>query len=243
MNNQPVYRSRLVKQENKRIVRQTILIVTGTLAFLIFFLVIGFPALIKLAINLGNAKSTSILSVQEDKLPPLPPQLNPLPEATTSATITVSGNAEPGTVVHLFLNSNKLAENTADNQGAFVFSDVRLDEGANHFIATATDTAGNQSQQSPPQTIVVDDKPPELTISAPSDGAKINGILNQLIDVSGSTDAESQVTLNGRQLVVTGDGSFTTKYQLQEGDNQLKFTAIDPAGNKTETEIKVNFSR
>jgi len=41
--------------------------------------------------------------------------------------------------------------------------------------------------------------------------------------------------------MVDGSGQFHSTYYLDEGDNPLNFVAIDPAGNRSELEIKVKF--
>lgn len=242
MYSQPMRRSRLTKQENKRIAKQTILILFATIAFLIIFFWVGIPGLIKLAVVLGNAKATSKFN-QEDTLVPLPPQFTFPVEATSSASIIIMGNAEPGTIVSLFQNQNAAVESTADNQGNFSFATIELSDGENTFYATSTDLAGNKSQPSQSQSITLDTKAPSLTIEKPTDGASIFGTLNQLTDIVGTTDPDTIITIGDRQIVVTGDGSFFTKYELQDGDNTLAFKAVDKAGNQTTKEIKVNFSR
>jgi len=243
MNTAPIRRSRLVKQENKKMAQQTLAILGGTALFIILFLWLGIPSLLKLAVALGNSKAVSKFNQQDDTLAPLPPQFNSLPEATSSSVISIQGYAEAGSLVTLSINTVKQSESTTDNQGNFSFSDVILQEDDNTISLVAADTAGNQSQPSTPQKVVFDNKPPELAIASPNDGAKVNGLLQQLITISGSTEPAVQLMVNDRQIVVTGDGSFSTKYELQEGDNKLTFTATDPAGNQTVQEITVNFSR
>ncbi len=243
MNTVPVRRSRLTKQENRKMTQQTFAIIGGTVLFVILFLWLGIPSLIKLAVALGNSKAVSKFNQQEDTLAPFPPQINSLPEATSSSIISIQGFAEAGSLIALSINTVKQSESTADNQGNFSFSDVILQEGDNQISLVATDPTGNHSQPSTPQNVIFDNDPPEIAINSPSDGAKIYGLLQQLTTISGSTEPTTQLTVNDRHIVVTGDGSFSTKYELQEGDNKLTFTATDPAGNQTVQEMTVNFSK
>lgn len=237
------HRSRLARQENKRMVQQTLAIVVASIAFLVLFFWVGVPSLIKLAVALGNSKSTSRFAQEVDTIPPAPPQLDLLPVATASATITLTGTTEAGVKVYLFQNGIKTQETTADNQGNFTFLNVNLSSGNTSFYAQSIDLAGNQSHNSTTQVITFDNEPPKLDLTKPQDGQQFVGQTQQLIDIVGTTDPQANVYLNDRQLVVTGDGSFSTKYQLQEGDNLLTFTAIDEANNKTETSLTVSFSR
>jgi hypothetical protein len=236
-------RSRLARQENKKMAKQTVTIFIAALVFLILFFWVGIPGLINLAITLGNSKTSSKFSQDSDTIPPSPPQINLIPVATSSATIDISGFTESGATVHLYKDGSKTEETTADNLGNFAFLNINLSTGTSSFYTQSIDQAGNQSQISTTQTIKFDDKPPTLTIENPADGKSYFGLSEQLIDVDGQTDADAIVFLNDRQLVVTGDGAFSTNYELKDGTNQLKFTAVDQAGNKSETEISVNYSR
>jgi hypothetical protein len=237
------YRSRLARQENRQMAKQTLMIFLAAIAFLVFFFWVGIPSLINLAISLGNSKAASKFGQDVDTIPPAPPQLDILPVATSSSTIDIAGQTESGVTVYLYQNGTKAEETTADNQGLFSFINLDLNPGFTSFYVQSVDPAGNQSQHSSTQTVKYDSDKPDLIIEAPSNGKRFAGVTEQLIDVSGSTDPDATVFLNDRQLVVTGSGSFTTKYELKEGDNKLHFTAKDQAGNQTEVEIKVNYSR
>jgi hypothetical protein len=223
--------------------KQTIIILLAAVAFLIFFFWVGIPSLIDLAVSLGNSKAASRFGQDVDTIPPAPPQLDILPVATSSSTIDIAGTTESGATVHLYQNNTKTEETTADNQGFFSFINLNLNPGFTSFYAQSIDPAGNQSQHSSTQTVKFDSDNPDLIISSPSDGKKFSGVTQQLIDISGTTDPDAIVFLNDRQLVVTGNGNFATKFELDEGDNKLNFTAKDQAGNQTEVEIKVHYSR
>ncbi len=242
MDNTP-RRSRLARQQDKRMANQAVVIIFLAILFLVLFLWLGIPSLIKLAVALGNSKANSKFNLENDTIPPAPPQLDLIPVATTSSSLSLTGIAEAGVKVTLHRDQTQVSETTASNQGEFVFSDIQLGEGQTVFYTLATDTAGNQSQPSSPQVIVFDNKPPTLTITTPTDGQSFYGSADQIIDIIGSTDPNCSVFLNERQLVVTGDATFSTKHQLQEGDNSLKFISKDQADNQTEIELKVSYSR
>ncbi|NMA29820.1 MAG: hypothetical protein GX943_02040, partial [Candidatus Pacebacteria bacterium] len=59
--------------------------------------------------------------------------------------------------------------------------------------------------------------------------------------VSGETEPLSRVYLNDHLILVDGEGQFSTTHHLNEGENILRFIAIDRAGNQSELEIKVEF--
>lgn len=239
----PIRRSRLMRQENRRMAKQTIIILLLTLALIIVFFTVGIPSLVQLAVNLGNSKADTPLSQQDDTIPPPAPFFDSIPEATSSAQIELSGMAESLSRITLYHNNRESAQTTTDNQGIFLFSQIDLDQGSNTFTATATDKAGNTSLISSQSIIFYSNTPPELTITQPQSGDRFSGPLEQVITIKGTTDNDVQVTLNERILVVTSDGSFSTTHQLNEGNNTLTFTATDRAGNQTQEEIEVNYSR
>jgi bacillopeptidase F len=85
-----------------------------------------------------------------------------------------------------------------------------------------------------------------LDVSSPSDGQGFNK--NQVntgntINVAGKTDQGVSVTVNGFWAVVDDNNNFSYTLPLQNGDNQIKIVAVDLAGNKTEKDLKVNFSQ
>lgn len=237
------HRSRLARQENKQMAKQTVIILVAAVIFIVLFFWIGIPSLINLAVALGNSKAASKFNQETDTIPPAPPQVNIIPVATTSANLDISGSAEAGTTIYLYQDNTKAQETTADNLGNFAFLNLTLADGSTSFYTQSIDSAGNQSHNSTVQIITFDNQPPQLEITQPTDGSRFYGVTEQFIDIAGQTDPAATVFLNDRQLVVTGDGAFATKQELREGDNQLKFIATDEAGNKTETEISVNFSR
>ena len=69
----------------------------------------------------GNQARESVVTVVVDTTPPTAPTLNPLPPVTRTSPVTVSGSAEPGAQVDLYLNSASQGSVKADEKGAFSF--------------------------------------------------------------------------------------------------------------------------
>ena len=233
--------SRLARKEEARSLRQALFFGALTIVLLFFLIFLGIPALIKMAIFLGEIRSSSTPVKTEDLLPPAPPIIASLPPATNSAQIDLRGFAEAGTVVEIFLNGLSEAKLVAEKNGTFTTNEVNLTSGRNEIMAKATDSGGNTSQSSGKIVIFYDTTPPKLTISEPSDQSDYYGDENQ-IKILGLTEEEAAVTVNGRLAVVNQDGSFELPFSLSEGENQIKIVAIDQAGNQTEKELKVNYS-
>lgn len=237
------YRSRLASQQNKKMKKQTTLIIFLTIGLVILLIFVGIPLIIRFAIFIGNLRSTTTPIEPTDTIPPQTPQLAASFEATNSADLSFTGFTESGATVSLYHNNQEKAKTLVDASGQFSFQDVTLEEGANNFYVIARDPAGNESQRSLNREVIYDTEPPLLTIDQPEDGALIVGATRQTIDVIGNTDVGSRLSLNGRVVLVKSDGSFNTQFALDEGDNSLEFIAQDQAGNQTTQELTVEYQR
>jgi len=185
-----------------------------------------------------NGEET-VLETTRDNLPPPPPQLDPLPEATNSAFLVISGRAEKGAELILFQDGEEKEKTSVGDEGEFAFNQITLEDGENIFLARARDGAGNESQPSLAQTVILDEQPPELTIDSPQDGETIND--KKEISIKGKTEKEAIVMVNDRQVVVGLEGNFEASYFLAEGENEIIVVAKDKAGNKTEKTIKIKY--
>jgi len=189
--------------------------------------------------NLGNQEEIQDLTYE--KIPPPPPLLNPLPEATNSASLVVSGSAEPEAEIKLFLNGEEAERIMVDKEGKFVSSKLSLSQGENTFFARAEGENGVESQDSLRQTIVFDNEAPSLEILSPQDGEVVKGEDKKDITIKGKTAKDALVSINDRKVVVKLDGSFETSYSLVEGKNKIVIVTEDKAGNKTEKTISITF--
>jgi len=222
--------------------KQTGYLVILTLVLLFLIVRFGIPAIINMAVFLGDLKASGQPIGQTDTLAPAPPVLDQLPTATTSAKIDIRGYGESQTEVTLYRYGNELSESVIGDDGNFAFSDLPLEEGENSFYVVAIDSSGNESGQSNRVTILYDTTPPELTMATPLDGTQVYGELKRNIEVRGVTDPEAEVMINDYFSVVGSDGSFSTRLKLEEGDNIIVVIASDEAGNETKEEIHVRYS-
>ncbi|MFZ5366416.1 MAG: Ig-like domain-containing protein [Patescibacteria group bacterium] len=231
-----------MKKEKARSLRRTVIFSGLTILFVLGLIFWGIPSLIKIAIFFSEIKSSSTPVEQSDILPPAPPKINPLPEATNIGVMSLSGFAEAGSTVEVFLNNSSYQKVITSEDGTFLADNLNLTEGQNEIYATAQDNAGNKSQPSAKMIIVFDKTPPELTIDKPQDKAHFIGEKQRKIQISGKTDPGTILTINEHLEVLDKDGNFSLSFTLSEGENVLKFIATDQAGNKTEKEIKVTFT-
>lgn len=207
---------------------------------LLFF--VGIPLMIRLAVFFSEIRSSSAPIEQIDTIPPATPQLSTPPAATSSGTLQLRGYAEAGTSVTLFHNNQEAGEQVVDNNGEFLFSEIRLKDGLNRFYATAKDTAGNESVRSTTQTVIYDSNEPELSLKQPADGATFFGTSQQVITIEGTTDNDAIIRVNEQIITVTADGAFSGQYSLSEGENILVVTATDEAGNQARLTITVSYT-
>ncbi len=77
---------------------------------------------------------------------------------------------------------------------------------------------------------------PKLEIASPVDGDSTS---SPQIDVSGFTDSNATLTVNGKSITVYSDGSFKGVVELQPGENTLVFMAARPGGDPAIREITV----
>lgn len=108
-----------------------------------------------------------------------------------------------------------------------------LGEGSHTIVFDVDDNDGN-SATSTSVTFTVDTVPPVLNVTAPVDGSITN---DETCVVSGTTnDATSSpvvLTVNGEEVTVGSDGSFSTEITLEEGENTITVIATDTAGKST----------
>ncbi len=119
-------KTRLQKKREIESLNQAMKYLLSILLLLFLLVRFGLPALIKMAGFIGNIRSSGEKIETEEVLPPRAPRLFPLPEATPSATLDVSGYAEAGITIQLYLRGISVDETMADNDGNFIFKDVHL---------------------------------------------------------------------------------------------------------------------
>lgn len=71
---------------------------------------------------------------------------------------------------------------------------------------------------------------PLLTIETPNDKAIVS---QRRIDVTGKTDTDATVTVNGTTVLVRGDGKFFDQVSLEQGINRITIIATSRFGKST----------
>lgn len=199
----------------------------------------GIPLLIRFAVFVGNLKSAPEPASQKLIAPP-PPTLDPLPEATNSAQIAVSGLSQPNYLVEVYLNQREAGRITSQSDGSFK-NILTLSEGENEIYALAIDQEGNSSEPSGKIVVIYQTTPPDLEVTQPKDKENFISESNK-IEVVGKTNPEASIWVNDHLVVVDKDGNFKYPLSLSLGENTIKVIAKDKAGNQTERVLTVSYS-
>ena len=234
-------RSRLTLKTEKRTRKTIILTTLGILIILILLFKFGVNLLVGFSVFLAGTKSqTSTNSNSSGNAFIAAPVLNPLPSATNSAKIVISGKSQSDKTVNLYINNDLKDKIQTDKNGNFSFSQT-LSAGDNR-IETKTEQNNKSSDFSNSFTVSFKNSAPSLTIDSPSDGQSFSKDQNS-VNVTGKTDSSVSVTVNGFWAIINESNNYSYNLPLQNGDNQIKVIATDMAGNKTEKDLKVTYSQ
>lgn len=230
-------RSRLYRNLEKESKKNFALSILGIFLILFLLFKFGLPLLANFSLLISNSKQSIPNKNSTEYI--IPPILDPLPSATNSAKFKLSGKAEANASLDFYLNNSLVDKTLANKNGEFSF-DSEYTKGENKIYVLAKI---DNKTSNPSETIVIlyKDSKPSLNISSPSDGQQFSKDQNE-INISGSTDANVKITVNGFWAIVDQSNSFNYKLKLSDGENVIKVVAEDQAGNKTEKEIKVKYS-
>ena len=142
------------------------------------------------------------------------------------------------------LVDNALFPNSAGTTGGAVTQPTTgISEGFHTFNIVGVDKAGNRSVSSPTDTFTIDNTKPVATLTAPTAGSYVSGLLTTSIPVTGSiTDANflNWALTDSRASVLTPASSTTTQTvnstlavntSASEGAHTLTLNATDKAAN------------
>jgi len=175
-----------------------------------------------------------------DTTAPPPPTFSPVNPYTNQPKIAISGFAEAGSEITVFVNDSEAGKTVTEAAGTFSLAGVPLRQGKNEITAVSRDTSGNESQKSGVLVVNFDNKPPDLTVATPKPGQKFSGEEKQ-IGVTGTTEAGATVKVNSIQAPVLSDGSFRATILAKNGSNLITITATDRAGNEKKIELTVTY--
>ncbi len=231
-------RSRVRRYAERRERHRLVVSLLGITAIILFFAIFGLRLLVGFSLLVDRLRGSSPAQPSQSIL--LPPVLNPHPSATNSATIPLTGSGTAGTSLIVYVNEAETKKLTISDDGTFSLPSLNLVDGTNTVSARITDEKGNASDLSNVLSILYKKTPPTLDVATPVDGTATSGEPKR-VTVSGKTDEETAVTVNGRLVFVRPDGSFAYDYPLSDGNTVLTVVATDKAGNQTIVERRVSY--
>lgn len=119
--------------------------------------------------------------------------------------------------------------------GASYVPTIRLLEGSNALVATATDSFGRVSNEVS-ATFTVDTIPPTFLTLAPDSPLVTN---QSIVHVTGRVGEPAMVQVASTPVATTPDGSFARDVTVVEGGNTIGVLATDLAGNTASRSIAV----
>ena len=235
--------SRLSKTTERKTKKQLYVSLFGIAAVIFVLFKFGIPALTNLSLFLSNFSNSSSTPSNQTVTNAVinPPVLNQPFTATNSATISVSGQSLPKQTIQLFVNSAQVGSTTTNTDGTFNFSEVNLTQQQN-TIQVKAEVQGKTSDFSDSWTVSLLQKAPSLTIDSPHDGDTFDSS-HPTVTVSGKTDPNAKVTVNGFWAIVDASGNYSYTLSLQNGDNKITVVATDAAGNSATQSITVHHSQ
>jgi bacillopeptidase F len=237
-------RSRLSNNLERKAIHNILIVLFGFIIVVVIVVMFGYKLLVEFSLlsekMQGNSSNSSASANQQDNSYIAPPTLNPAATATNSAQITISGFAQKNQTVNLYLNDQMTDTASADSNGKFKFSSVTLQQGQNTITAKAADSNNKESTASNEITISYSKSAPGLSIDKPQDGQTFSKSSSPTLGIQGKTDIGNNVTVNGFWAIVDDQGNYNYLYTLQNGDNDIKVVATDPAGNQTTKEIHIH---
>ncbi|WP_448657140.1 BapA/Bap/LapF family large adhesin [Enterobacter hormaechei] len=173
----------------------------------------------------------------------------PSGDPTNDTTPTLTGTAEPNSVVAIFDGATQIGTVSADGTGAWAFTpETALGEGTHDFTVRATDPQGNVSQPSGVWSINIDLTAPQVpTIDTVSDNApggvtgpltagQVTNDTTPTLSGTGQAGTTIHVLNNGVEIGTTtvdgnGNWTFTPDPVLTDGTYNLRVNASDDVGN------------
>lgn len=235
------FKPRSVRRAEKKTKKN--LIITIIIVIILGYLLLswGIPALIgSLSVfnKLKPEDKKAAINISDEAI--APPILNIPFEATSSANLSISGYAAPDSKVEIYLNDELKDSISTLPDGSFSVSDIILSKGQNNIYGK-TINGDRSSLPSKTIRIVFNNDKPKLEVSEPADGHEITGG-DKKVTVSGNTDPDNLISINGQSTIVNSEGSFSLTISLNDGDNIISILATTPIGNINKVERRVKYS-
>ncbi len=216
---------------------KTLLSMLGIILGLVIVLVFFAP---KLGVFFGFFSTHKNDKDAFSSIKPNPPYLANVPHSSKDYSLNINGFATEGLTINLFVNGPKVDTTTVGADGQFTFNNIALIDGTNTIFAKAIDKDNNESDSSATFNVVVDKEKPKLEIETPKDNEVVRNLDKRVI-IKGKVNEKASLVINDKVAVLRPDMSFEFLLGVIEGNNEIKITAIDEAGNETEEKLVIKY--
>lgn len=240
----PVYRSsfkpRSIRRSESKVKRKLIfnLILVIVLVFVFFTWVLPLIIGSLSFLNKSKPKSSEEITTIDEAI--APPVLFIPYESTNSATLPISGYSTPLSRVKIYIDDELKNLAQTDSEGKFSTDSITLNEGTNNIYAVTVNDSDKKSLPSKTIKLYYSNEKPTLEVSQPADGMAINGG-DKKVTVSGKTDPNNSVTVNGSTVIVNSEGNFQTSIGLNDGDNTITIVSSNSYGNTNQIQRIVKY--
>ncbi|HLC88336.1 MAG TPA: hypothetical protein VJG66_04770 [Patescibacteria group bacterium] len=241
----PSYRStfkpRSLRHSESKAKKKLILNLVIVVVLIYVFFNWGLPFLVGNLSFLNKYKS--VKPVEEVKIDEAiaPPVLYVPFEATNSASLAINGYATPLSRVEIYLDDELKSQTTTDSEGKFTTDQISLNLGNNNIHALTINDKDKKSLPSKTIKLYYSNEKPTLEVSEPADGAEIKGG-DKKVKVSGKTDPNNSVTVNGSTVIVNSEGNFQTQININDGDNVITIVSSTNFGTTNKLERRVKYT-
>jgi hypothetical protein len=233
----PISRHNINDEELEKQLTTKLIVTIGLIlgiAFAIIFFAPAFGSIFKIFAKKGSGSDLVIK--------PSTPMIIQLPNATKEGRIKITGYAQEGHTVKLFVNGPEKGSTVVGSDGMFVFSDIELIRGRNTIFAKAIDTKGNESDPTSTYMITLDLDAPKIEIETPKNDSTVRN-LDKRVTIKGKLNEKANVTVNDQIAIVNSDLTFEHVLGVNEGSVTIKIKATDEAGNQKEEILNIKYQK
>ncbi len=183
--------------------------------------------------NITGAAQETILSCDNPKDATV---TFPSKEYTNKDSVDVSVTLNKTYSIQALVNDTEVIKEENKNPGTYNYKIPVASDGENNIIVYIIDDSGNMTSYG--DTIQKDTTPPAIAMNEEYDGMDTS---KDTIALKGKISGYDTFQVNGDDVKVNDDGTFTCNCKLTVGLNTITMTATDIAGN--EADYKFNITR
>lgn len=196
---------------------------------------------IQAADNVMNSAETSITVIVDNTSPFV--GINSYPNPVSSSTPTISGTTTDNyATTSVKVTVNGVTYTATPASGAWSVTTDTLTDGIYPITAVGIDAAGNETTPPATGSITIDTTKPDITITAPADGNRLNGTVQITGDVNDTNPGSYTLSIDGAPVLsgTSGVVSYTWDTRGLASDTYvITLKATDAAGNTRQKSISV----